>query len=641
VFSDSRETLTTFKPNVHFDRAFLRGKTWLIPALGAALLLVGLMVVATVQAAPPGQSPTQTPSAMRGEALWAENCAPCHGVSGAGDGATAQSPQMANNPPTDFTDRTAARERSLADMFAVTKEGRMDRLMPPWGGQLSDDQIWDVVAYAQTFATLPDDLAAGAVIYRENCQECHAPDGSGTVPGAPDFTDAAAMASKSPQALFDVLSQGQGQMPAFSDQLSAEGEVPAGGEGTPGGKALTEEERWQVVDYLRTFSYEPITYEGVIAGQVKNATTGQPVGDVEVKLRRWQGEAELSPLTVQAGADGSFRFEGLDTTSHAFYRAEVLYNDVSFPGDFVNFDSDNSQLSLPLNIYETTTSDEAISVERLHFIVLGDQPGFFSVLELYQFSNSGDRAYVGTVDENGLRETVHMALPSGAHNLFLQGGTLGVDFLETDDGLVATSPIVPGKETFEAAFVYVVPYSGTTLSLDRPLYYDTASVNGLVLNVGAKLKSDVLTFGGERTAQGQTFLQYTAQDLKAGKVIPINLYDLDKIQFASTSDSSNSSTVMPSTGLRQTTLLWVMLSLGVVAIAFTVSYPSLRPRLGGETPVSESDLAQERKRLLLTLARLDQAYEDGKLNETVYRRARALRKAELAEVWRQLQAEEF
>ena len=41
VFSDSRETLTTFKPNVHFDRAFLRGKTWLIPALGAALLLVG------------------------------------------------------------------------------------------------------------------------------------------------------------------------------------------------------------------------------------------------------------------------------------------------------------------------------------------------------------------------------------------------------------------------------------------------------------------------------------------------------------------------------------------------------------------------------------------------------------------------
>jgi mono/diheme cytochrome c family protein len=635
VFVDSRETLITFKPNVHFHQPLLRGKTWLIPALGAALLLVGLIVAATVQAAPSGQSPTQTPSAMRGEALWAENCAPCHGVSGRGDGSSAQSPQMANNPPTDFTDRAAARQRSLADMFAVTKEGRMDRMMPPWGGQLSDDQIWDVVAYAQTFATSPDELAAGETIYREDCQGCHAADGSGAAPGAPDFTDAAAMATQSPQALFDVVSQGQGHMPAFSDQLPAGGEVPAGG------KALSEEERWQVVDYLRTFSYEPITFEGVIAGQVKNATTGQPLGNVEVKLRRWQGEAELPPLTVQADADGSFRFEGLDTTSHAFYRAEVVYNGVSFPGDFVNFDPDTTQLSLPLNVYETTTSDEAISVERLHFIVLGDQPGFFSVLELYQFSNSGDRAYVGSVDENGSRETVRMALPAGAHNLFLQMGTLGVDFLETDEGLVATSPIVPGKETFEAAFVYVVPYSGATLSLDRPLYYDTASVNGLVLNVGAKLESDVLTFGGERTAQGQTFLQYTAQDLKPGQVLPISLYDLDKIQFASTSDASASSTVMPSTGLKQTTLLWVVLGLGVAAIAFTVSYPSLRLRRGGETSAGESDLAQERQRLLLSLARLDQAYEDGELNEAVYRRARALRKAELAEVWRRLQTEEF
>jgi mono/diheme cytochrome c family protein len=635
VFADSRETLTTLKPNMHFRHTLLREKTWLIPVLGAALLLVGLIVVATVQAAPLGQSPTQTPSAMRGEALWAENCAPCHGVSGRGDGATAQSPQMADNPPTDFTDRSAARQRSLADMFAVTKEGRMDRMMPPWGGRLSDDQIWDVIAYAQTFATSPDELAAGEAIYHEDCQECHAANGSGAVPGAPDFTDVAVIATQSPQALFDVVSQGQGQMPAFSDQL------PAGGEGAPGGKALSEEERWQVVDYLRTFSYEPITFEGIIAGQVKNATTGQPVGNVEVRLRRWQGEAESPSLTVQADADGSFRFERLDTTSHAFYRAEVVYNDVSFPGDFVNFEPDSTQLSLPLNVYETTASDEAISVERLHFIVLGNQPGFLSVLELYQFSNSGDRAYVGTVDEKGLRETVRMALPAGAHNLLLQQGTLGVDFLEADDGLIATAPIVPGKETFEAAFVYVVPYSGATLSLDRPLYYDTASVNGLVLNVGAKLESDVLTFGGERTAQGQTFLQYTAQNLKPGQVLPISLYDLDKIQFASTSDSSASSTVMPSTGLGQTTLLWVMLGLGVVAIAFSVSYPSLRSRLGGETPGGESNLAQERQRLLLSLARLDQAYEDGELNETVYRRARALRKAELAEVWRRLQAEEF
>jgi len=587
--------------------------------LGAALLLVGLAVTAA-QAAPPEQSPTTKPSALRGEALWAENCAPCHGVSGRGDGPTAQAAQMANNPPTDFTDRAAARQRSLAAMFTVTKEGRMDRLMPPWSSRLNDDQIWDVVAYAQTFAISPEDVAAGKAVYDAKCAVCHAADGAGAVAGAPDLSDAAAMAAKSPQALVDIVSQGQGEMPGFAEQLS-------------------EEERWQVVDYLRTFSYEPISFEGVIAGQVQNATTGQPVGSVEVRLRRWQEDSELSPLTAQADAAGNYRFGGLDTRSQAFYRPEVVYDEVAFPAGFSSFEPGVTQLSLPLNVYEITTSDENIRVARFHFIVIGDQPGFFSVLELYQFSNLGDRAYVGAVNAAGVRETVRMALPAGAQDVLSQGGTMGVDFLETDAGLVATSPVVPGQETFEAAFVYVVPYSDPTLSLDRPLYYDTASVNGLVMDVGAKLVSDKLVFGGERAAQGQTFLQYTAQDLKAGETLTIQLDDLDKVEFAGSSEGADTSTVIPSTGLKQTTLLWVMLGLGALAVAFGLGYPALRPRLMGQGYASENDLARERQRLLLTLARLDQAYAAGQLNQALYQRARARRKAELTEVLRRLQEE--
>jgi hypothetical protein len=434
----------------------------------------------------------------------------------------------------------------------------------------------------------------------------------------PDLAEPARLSVKSSQALFDVVSNGQGTMPAFADQLS-------------------EEERWRVVDYLRTFSYESIAFDGVIVGQVQNATTGQPVGDLEVRLRRWGIQAELPSLTVQADADGHFRFEGLDTGDHAFYTAETAYNGVLFPSEFVGFEPGLNELSLPVNVYETTTDDQSVSVERLHFIVMGNEPGFLSVLELYQFSNSGDRAYAGTVNDQGQRETVQIALPAGAQNVSLQSGALGVDFLQTDAGLVSTSVVVPGQETFEVAFVYAVPYSGDSLSLDRALYYDTTAVNGLLLDMGAKLESEVLAFGGERAAQGQTFLQYTAQDLKAGETLPIRLSDLDKMEFAATAPetSGSSSTVMPSTGLRQSTLLWMMLGLGALAVVFGVSYPRLR----GERTAPEGDLARERQRLLLTLARLDEAFESGQLNETVYRRVRARRKAELADVLRQLQGE--
>jgi hypothetical protein len=186
-----------------------------------------------------------------------------------------------------------------------------------------------------------------------------------------------------------------------------------------------------------------------------------------------------------------------------------------------------------------------------------------------------------------------------------------------------------------------VPYSGPTLSLDRPLYYDTASVNGLVMDVGAKLESDKLVFGGERAAQGQTYLQYTAQDLKAGETLTIQMEDLDKVEFAGSTEEADTSPVIPSTGLKQTTLLWVMLGLGALAAAFGLGYPSLRPRLMGQGYASENDLARERQRLLLTLARLDQAYAAGQLNQTLYQRARARRKAELAEVIRRLQEGEL
>ncbi|RME45682.1 MAG: hypothetical protein D6796_10090, partial [Caldilineae bacterium] len=99
-----------------------------------ALLLPLLRTPANVVAAPPRQEPPRTPSVTRGAALWLENCAPCHGTTGAGDGPTAASLQF---PPADFTDVEAARARTLTGMFTTIKEGRMDRFMPPWGARLS------------------------------------------------------------------------------------------------------------------------------------------------------------------------------------------------------------------------------------------------------------------------------------------------------------------------------------------------------------------------------------------------------------------------------------------------------------------------------------------------------------------------
>ena len=76
----------------------------------------------------------------------------------------------------------------------------------------------------------------------EHCQSCHGLNGDGKgeraekLSVAPaDFTDAHRMSQKTDGELFWQISEGRRPMPAYKGKLG-------------------EEERWQVVDYIRTFS---------------------------------------------------------------------------------------------------------------------------------------------------------------------------------------------------------------------------------------------------------------------------------------------------------------------------------------------------------------------------------------------------
>ncbi len=86
--------------------------------------------------------------AVKGKESYDQICASCHGMSGKGDGVAA----AALNPkPRDLS--SAEYVSTLADdyIFKVIKEGgaSVDKspLMPAWGGVLSDDKIWNVIAY--------------------------------------------------------------------------------------------------------------------------------------------------------------------------------------------------------------------------------------------------------------------------------------------------------------------------------------------------------------------------------------------------------------------------------------------------------------------------------------------------------------
>ncbi len=92
-------------------------------------------------------------NAENGKAQFVQNCAPCHGQAGKGDGAAA----AALNPkPRDLTDKAYMAGLKNEYLIDIVKKGGAavgkSAAMPPWGAAMKDDQIRDVIAFVRSLA---------------------------------------------------------------------------------------------------------------------------------------------------------------------------------------------------------------------------------------------------------------------------------------------------------------------------------------------------------------------------------------------------------------------------------------------------------------------------------------------------------
>ena len=76
-------------------------------------------------------------------------CVNCHGASGRGDGPGAATLKP---PPRVFRSHGFWRHRSEGEIFWVIKYGSPGTAMIPFGGMLSDEEIWTVMQYERSFS---------------------------------------------------------------------------------------------------------------------------------------------------------------------------------------------------------------------------------------------------------------------------------------------------------------------------------------------------------------------------------------------------------------------------------------------------------------------------------------------------------
>lgn len=251
--------------------------------------------------------PAGMPSAEAGRVLYNEHCAECHGFDGNG-----LVPNARN-----FGDVDYMRGETPASFYVTISEGRAPD-MPEFGTVLSSDERWDVTYYVWNFSTSEQSLTEGQKIYTDNCVACHGADGRSMILGAANFSDIRFMANQSPSELYIVVTQGKGSMPAWQARLD-------------------QDERWNSIDYIYTFSYVPVMDQEVT---VSTTSVPEPTPEDhpecaayldETNPYDWDdpqaissGEEVYSACTGCHGEDGTGQIPGIiDFTSPAI-RAELL-----------------------------------------------------------------------------------------------------------------------------------------------------------------------------------------------------------------------------------------------------------------------------------------------------------------------------
>ena len=240
---------------------------------GAAAILVSLLwsVTGSAQVSRVGNL---SGNAKRGKALYERYCIFCHGPQGDGRG---ESAPYLDPKPRDFT-KAVFKCRSTpsgslpldSDLYDTISRGIHASGMPSWQPLLRQERV-DLVAYIKAFSSafqeekpaapveIPieppstaDSIQRGAQLFQSmNCWSCHGKDGRGRGPSAATLTDDKGY----PITPFDFTSGsrfkcGESDRDMFRDLVT-------GLDGTPMpsfGAAMTTDQRWDVVHYIRTLS---------------------------------------------------------------------------------------------------------------------------------------------------------------------------------------------------------------------------------------------------------------------------------------------------------------------------------------------------------------------------------------------------
>jgi len=582
--------------------------------------------------------PASAPDLAKGAEIFVTECAPCHGSGGLGDGPMNEQlpvPVAAIGLP------AVAQKSSPADWYAVVTQGNMARMMPPFSQKLSDQQRWDVVAYAMSLHGAPEMVAEGRALFEKTCADCD----------TRFFRSQESMADLSDDDLISLMLQGSEDFPAFGADLakdelyavaaylrtlsvseSAPTPTPAPVTATPASPDATPASAESYPNPIDNATPDAnATPAAALAGLVRASITlpsGELPADLTVTLRGYDHAADTSgpqetlTLTAVPNADGSLVFENVELPENRILLVETEYKSITYQSELTVIEAGMTEITLaPLTVYDTSSDLTSLVVSQGH-IFLDVSAGQVQIIEFFGVNNPTQTSVLVpvTTDQMALA-----GMPKGATSLGFdaqQGQAMPV---QAGEGFA----MPPSEQEYGLVAGYQMAYSDP-LELSLPFVLAMPEGSSLFVPVGVELKGQGLTDMGQQDIGNGTLYQvYQFGPLEAGSNLTVEIKGQPKTEGAAEEPGGSRQALVIGAGL-----------LGLLLIGVG-GWLYLRDRkqasdLDEDEEEQDGDEFENANSVLDALIALDDLHRGGKIPDEAYQK----RRAELKEQFKKLESRE-
>lgn len=350
------------------------------------------------------------------------------------------------------------------------------------------------------------------------------------------------------------------------------------------------------------------TGEGIIEGQVINGTeNGASVENQEIILTPYLDDISVETKSTFTDPEGSFRFSELPTEAGYSYDVALYYQEAEYHSERLVFADDSYVKSIVLDVYDATENPEVIQIEMAHIIIYVE-PDILHVEEYFIFFNESDQTYIGTPSSNdeSVRETLKFSLPAGASELQISHGLMDCCITSTENGLVDSMAVLPGPR--EIVYSYHINLDSKKYVFSEGVNYPIKNLTFLIQGDNIDISSEQLLASEPLSVEGTAFNHLSGNNIAQDEVISVQLSNLPV-----TGNSAN--------------MIWLAFILAILIIGFLFVFALRRRKLGVVGPPGHEE--QSYQEALAGLAQLDDDFENGKIDEEVYRRLRAEKKSQL------------